>query len=149
MKIALAILVAALFGLSCAQVNNKQYTFSDESNSYRIYFNEEVGLGRAFLTVAGFEGELDPSSFSNLSGTTEYVYLGVDATETLHISYYSHNVSRETASPQFYRLAVKLGETLTFTGELGGPNIELSFEQGENGMLTVTLVNANAFELVP
>ncbi len=137
----LCLLFVTLFEISYAQEQN--YTFSDDSFTYLVRIYTDVSIGD---TVFGFntydEGVVD---YANPLSIVEYEHAGIDATGTLHLVKDDNDYLLD--DNEVTALSVKLDETLTFLGGLTSPNLEVLIQEAVNSTLSVTLVNADAFEV--
>lgn len=155
MKSILCFLAVSLYGVSFAQTQN--YTFSDDSFTYLVRIYSDVAIGEEAFGINRYQG-----ASANISGDvtsdfpstiTDYEHAGLDANGTLHLlkedTEYSSDGSFAVDSQESYEVSVDVSEPLTFVGNLSSPDIELNIQVAEGSKLNITLVNADAFEVLP
>ena len=139
MKIVILLLVM-FFGISSVQ--GQGFTFSDDSFTYLVQVNDDAAIGGTAFSLTTFSG--DAVNYDDIIGNIAYNYVGIDSSGTVYLMKNDNDYSVE--SEKSSNLLVTPNKTLTFSGHLGSPDLEISIQEIEGGKVSVTLVNAEAFE---
>ena len=142
----LVCLIILLTSLASAQVTTRHiYTGHAGSGQFNLVVNEQVPVGEEALSISWYESSSMMQLRRKAYSTVSYDYAGLDAGSTLHLqrrfSWPDRNIDT-TMDVQ-----VTLDTPQTFKVSYEGPQAQLVFSKGENGLLFVSLVNDPPFEV--
>lgn len=139
-------LIVLLTGLANAQVTTRHlYTGSSGNGQFNLVVNEDVPIGEEAFSISWYESSSMMQLRRTAYSTVTYDYTGIDAAGTLHLQ--RHLLWPDRHIDTTIDVQVTLTAPQTFKVSFEGPQAQLVFSAGENGLLSVSLFNDPPFDI--
>lgn len=142
----LACLIILLTGLANAQVTARHiYTGSSGNGQFNLVVNENVPIGEEAFSISWYESSSMMQLRREAYSTVTYDYAGIDVAGTLHLQRRLIWPDRNVDTTMDVQITLETPQTFKVSFE--GPQAQLVFSAGENGLLSVSMVNDPPFDV--